>query len=50
MACVQFTITDDIMVESDEVFGVELTTNSRFAVERVDRTMAVVTITDNDER
>ena len=49
-ACVQFTIEDDIMVESDEDFGVELSTTSAFATVRDGRSMATVTIEDNDER
>ena len=50
VACVQFSIEDDIIIESDEAFGVELAIISQFAITRYGRTMANVAIEDNDQR
>lgn len=44
-----FTVTDDAVVDPDEVFDVNLATSTSFATVRSDRSSAVVTIIDNDE-
>ena len=44
-----FTVTDDAVVDPNEVFDVNLATSTSFATVRPDRSSAVVTIDDNDE-
>ena len=47
--CVRFTVTDDLLFELPEVFDVELTTPTNFAMVIPDSSMAEVLILDNDD-
>ena len=44
-----FTVTDDVVVDPNEVFDVNLATSTAFATVRPALSSAVVTIFDNDE-
>ena len=48
-ACIQYTVTDDALIEPTEQFDIFLSTTTEFAIVDENQEVAIVNILDNDD-